>query len=122
MSVLQLYVFYLNWNIPLRHLFNFLENVQCQLELFMKMCSYKYQNGCKLHKIFMLHGVRLILNCTVCLTSYSKVPFLLIWIIFFHTGPRALYKGLGPTLVRCFPACGALFVAYEGTQKLLENV
>lgn len=75
----------------------------------------------------MLHGVRLILKLYSLLNhSYSlitqKVSFLLIWIIFFHTGPRALYKGLGPTLVRCFPACGALFVAYEGTQKLLENV
>ncbi|XP_068718938.1 mitochondrial ornithine transporter 1-like [Montipora capricornis] len=37
-------------------------------------------------------------------------------------GPRALYRGLGPTLMRCFPACGALFVAYEGTQQILVNV
>ncbi|XP_058947782.2 mitochondrial ornithine transporter 1-like [Pocillopora verrucosa] len=54
----------------------------------------------------------------------DKVPgfFETMFQIVHNEGPRALYKGLGPTLVRCFPACGALFVAYEGTQKLLENV
>nr|XP_058947782.1 mitochondrial ornithine transporter 1-like [Pocillopora verrucosa] len=54
----------------------------------------------------------------------DKVPgfFETMFQIVRNEGPRALYKGLGPTLVRCFPACGALFVAYEGTQKLLENV
>lgn len=54
----------------------------------------------------------------------EKVPgfFETMFQIVRNEGPRALYKGLGPTLVRCFPACGALFVAYEGTQKLLENV
>lgn len=54
----------------------------------------------------------------------DKVPgfFETMFRIVRNEGPRALYKGLGPTLVRCFPACGALFVAYEGTQELLENV
>lgn len=54
----------------------------------------------------------------------DKVPgfFETMFQIIRSEGPRALYKGLGPTLVRCFPACGALFVAYEGTQQLLANV
>jgi solute carrier family 25 ornithine transporter 2/15 len=31
-----------------------------------------------------------------------------------------LYKGLGPTVLRTFPATGALFLAYETTKKWLE--
>jgi len=38
--------------------------------------------------------------------------------IFKNEGFRALYKGLGPTVVRTFIASGALFVAYEYTRKL----
>ncbi|KAL8587653.1 hypothetical protein ACOMHN_045342 [Nucella lapillus] len=37
--------------------------------------------------------------------------------IFKTEGFRALYKGLGPTVVRTFPATGALFLAYELTKK-----
>lgn len=37
-------------------------------------------------------------------------------------GVRALYNGLGPTLVRTFPATGALFLAYEYTKKFLTNI
>jgi len=35
-------------------------------------------------------------------------------------GVRALYNGLGPTVLRTFPATGALFVAYEYTKKALN--
>ncbi|XP_025085408.1 mitochondrial ornithine transporter 1-like isoform X2 [Pomacea canaliculata] len=34
-----------------------------------------------------------------------------------NEGIGALYKGLGPTVVRTFPATGALFLAYETTKK-----
>lgn len=34
-------------------------------------------------------------------------------------GIRALYKGLGPTILRTFPATGSLFLAYESTKKYL---
>lgn len=34
-------------------------------------------------------------------------------------GVRALYKGLGPTILRTFPATGGLFLAYESTKKYL---
>lgn len=37
--------------------------------------------------------------------------------IFKEEGILALYKGLGPTLLRTFPATGALFLAYESTKK-----
>jgi solute carrier family 25 ornithine transporter 2/15 len=37
-------------------------------------------------------------------------------------GVRALYNGLGPTVIRTFPATGALFVAYEYTKKFLTNI
>ncbi|KAK7097389.1 mitochondrial ornithine transporter 1-like [Littorina saxatilis] len=37
--------------------------------------------------------------------------------IFKTEGIRVLYKGLGPTIVRTFPATGALFLAYEMTKK-----
>ncbi|KAF5402908.1 Mitochondrial ornithine transporter [Paragonimus heterotremus] len=35
-----------------------------------------------------------------------------------HEGIGALYRGLGPTLLRTFPASGALFVAVEWTRKV----
>ncbi|KAK6172479.1 hypothetical protein SNE40_016118 [Patella caerulea] len=41
--------------------------------------------------------------------------------IFRTEGIGALYKGLGPTLVRTFPATGALFLAYETTKKYLSG-
>jgi len=37
-------------------------------------------------------------------------------------GVRALYNGLGPTMVRTFPATGALFLAYELTKKSLHSL
>ncbi|ESN96828.1 hypothetical protein HELRODRAFT_187365 [Helobdella robusta] len=36
-------------------------------------------------------------------------------------GGRSLYRGLGPTLLRTFPATGGLFVAYENTKKYLSQ-
>lgn len=39
--------------------------------------------------------------------------------VFKEEGILALYKGLGPTLLRTFPATGALFLAYESTKKWL---
>ncbi|XP_046374151.1 mitochondrial ornithine transporter 1-like isoform X2 [Haliotis rufescens] len=42
--------------------------------------------------------------------------------IFREEGVTALYKGLGPTVVRTFPATGALFLAYETTKKWLGYV
>lgn len=37
--------------------------------------------------------------------------------VFREEGIMALYKGLGPTVLRTFPATGALFLAYETTKK-----
>ncbi|XP_074651240.1 mitochondrial ornithine transporter 1-like [Tubulanus polymorphus] len=37
-------------------------------------------------------------------------------------GVKALYKGLGPSLVRSFIATGCLFVSYEYTKKFLESL
>ncbi|KAG8181231.1 hypothetical protein JTE90_002911 [Oedothorax gibbosus] len=42
--------------------------------------------------------------------------------IIHKEGFRALYKGLGPTLLRTFPACGALFAAYEYSKDFLHFV
>ncbi|XP_041359074.1 mitochondrial ornithine transporter 1-like [Gigantopelta aegis] len=39
-----------------------------------------------------------------------------------NEGVRALYKGLGPTVIRTFPATGALFLAYEYTSKVLYRL
>ncbi|KAH3730672.1 mitochondrial ornithine transporter 1-like [Dreissena polymorpha] len=39
--------------------------------------------------------------------------------IYRQEGLLALYKGLGPTVLRTFPATGALFLAYENTKKWL---
>ena len=35
-------------------------------------------------------------------------------------GVGALYRGIGPTLLRTFPATGALFYAMESTKKFLH--
>ncbi|XP_069129626.1 mitochondrial ornithine transporter 1-like [Argopecten irradians] len=37
-------------------------------------------------------------------------------------GIRALYNGLGPTVVRTFPSTGALFLTYETTKKVLTDL
>ena len=37
-------------------------------------------------------------------------------------GVMALYNGLTPTLIRTFPATGALFFAYEYTKKLMHQL
>ena len=42
------------------------------------------------------------------------------WSIARARGLRGLYAGLGPALIRAFPANAALFVGYEGTRGLLE--
>ena len=37
-------------------------------------------------------------------------------------GVSAFYSGVGPTLFRAFPACGALFVGYEYSKQLLNKI
>lgn len=41
--------------------------------------------------------------------------------IYRTNGFRALYKGLGPTLLRTFPATGALFVAVEYSKSFMSS-
>ena len=36
-------------------------------------------------------------------------------------GALALYNGLLPTLIRTFPATGALFIAYETSRELMRR-
>ena len=51
----------------------------------------------------------------------SILDFHLLTIMFLIStwpGVLALYRGLLPTVVRCFPACGALFITYEYTRLL----
>lgn len=38
-----------------------------------------------------------------------------------NEGVTALYSGLKPTVIRAFPANGALFLAYEYSRKLMMN-
>jgi len=42
--------------------------------------------------------------------------------IYRQEGLTALYSGLGPTVLRTFPATGALFLAYEYSKKWLHSV
>ena len=37
-------------------------------------------------------------------------------------GVMALYNGLTPSLIRTFPATGALFFAYEYSKKLMQQL
>ena len=45
--------------------------------------------------------------------------------LIFHISPflgvRSFYKGIGPTLLRAFPACAALFLAYEKSKKMMSE-
>ena len=41
--------------------------------------------------------------------------------IYLKEGVMALYNGLGPTVLRTFPATGALFFAYEYSKKLMHS-
>jgi len=53
----------------------------------------------------------------------SKTPMLQMMSTIYKTeGILALYNGLVPTLLRTFPATGALFLAYETTKKLLHSI
>ncbi|XP_076867719.1 solute carrier family 25 member 15b [Brachyhypopomus gauderio] len=55
------------------------------------------------------------------LTS-TQEGFLKTFMHIFRTeGVRALYSGLTPTMIRTFPANGALFLAYEASRKLMMS-
>lgn len=51
------------------------------------------------------------------LLQYNRDRYKHMFLCF--SGLMALYKGLGPTVLRTFPATGALFLAYETTKKWL---
>lgn len=54
------------------------------------------------------------------LICFKRVPSLrLQYLMFLCSGVRALYSGLTPTMVRTFPANGALFLGYEASRKLM---
>lgn len=44
-------------------------------------------------------------------------PICLVFVSF--SGVRALYSGLTPTMIRTFPANGALFLGYEASRKIM---
>ncbi len=54
---------------------------------------------------------------------YLLMPLLQFYLFMFfsHAGFTALYKGLGPTVIRTFFATGALFLAYENTRSFLRH-
>jgi len=41
---------------------------------------------------------------------------------FFSSGVTALYKGLGPTVIRTFCATAALFYSYETSKQFLTEL
>ena len=54
--------------------------------------------------------------------SGSKDPMIRTGLnIVRQEGALALYNGLLPTLLRTFPATGALFIAYETSRELMRN-
>jgi len=52
--------------------------------------------------------------------SENSSFFETFWKIKKESGISGLYRGLGPTLLRTFPATGALFLAVENTKHLLN--
>lgn len=66
-----------------------------------------------------------VIKSRVQIQTHSEKPpsfFIMLAKIAREEGVRALYKGLGPTLLRTFPATGALFLAYENTKKGLGTL
>ena len=63
-----------------------------------------------------------------CLTLFKQVagisaPLIKTAIdIYKREGILALYNGLTPTLIRTFPATGALFFAYEYSKKFMHSM
>ena len=51
----------------------------------------------------------------------SEPMFRLGFDIYRKEGLGALYNGLTPTVIRTFPATGALFFAYEYSRKLMRE-
>lgn len=55
--------------------------------------------------------------------SGSTTPMLVMMKdIYVKEGIMALYNGLGPTVLRTFPATGALFLAYEYSKKFMHSM
>lgn len=54
-----------------------------------------------------------------CFGNNALVPATESCCRFSSLGVRALYSGLTPTMVRTFPANGALFLGYEASRKLM---
>jgi len=55
--------------------------------------------------------------------SGAKTPMLVMMKdIYMKEGIRMLYSGLTPTILRSFPATGALFLAYENSRKMMHSL
>lgn len=52
----------------------------------------------------------------------SEPMFRLGYEIYRKEGLAALYNGLTPTVIRTFPATGALFFAYEYSRKWMRSI
>ena len=65
--------------------------------------------------------------CCMSDPSECRAKLQIIWPCYrtlqiFSPGVAALYKGLGPTLLRTMPATGALFLAFETVKKCLSGL
>ncbi|XP_015930559.1 mitochondrial ornithine transporter 1 [Parasteatoda tepidariorum] len=63
-----------------------------------------------------------VIKSRIQISTSSSSMVLITREIIHADGVKALYKGLGPTILRTFPASGALFVAYEYTKYFLHFV
>lgn len=62
-----------------------------------------------------------VVKSRIQITGSSEPALSVARAIIRSDGIRALYNGLGPTLLRTFPATGALFLAYEYTRKVMNS-
>jgi solute carrier family 25 carnitine/acylcarnitine transporter 20/29 len=53
--------------------------------------------------------------------NINRNPFYQIRLVYRQAGVKALYAGIGPTLVRAFPANAAAIVTWELTARLLNT-
>lgn len=68
-----------------------------------------------------LYGLGAVKTRSAASRGVSREGGLSVRSLFCLLGVLALYSGLKPTMIRAFPANGALFLAYEYSRKLMMS-
>ena len=82
--------------------------------------------GCALWGIIfpadVIKSRKQVMSMDVNSSSHKQSMYRMMAEIIKQDGIKGLYRGLGPSLLRTFPATGALFLAYEMTKRSLQGL